>query len=208
MDLLSLSLHIDQTLHTVLATYGYHWTLAIIGIIVFLESSCILTPLLPGDSLLFSAGLVAATGLLPVTHLALTVWLATVIGYSLNYFIASKIKKKIKWSPKNRQRFDTAKNYYQEKGYLGIIFARFVPIIRTFIPFILGMINLNKRTFFVLNVMGASLWVGTLVFGSYFFGSYSWTQNHFKEIIALIILLSVLPYFFLIFRHCTPTRSF
>lgn len=212
MDLLAFSFHIDQTLQELINIYGYNWTLIAISVVIFLESSCILTPLLPGDSLLFSAGMLSGMGFIPIIPLLACVWISTVIGYALNYTLASHLgnywlNKPNRWSKRAKKRLSTAREFHDKHGLFGLTLARFVPIVRTFLPFLIGLMNVPKTSFWKLNTLGASLWVFTLILGAYFCGNIPWVQHHFSLIISLIIVLSVLPYLLISIKYVFNLRN-
>ncbi len=191
-------IHIDTTLVSFVATYGT-WTYAVLFLIIFCETGLVVTPFLPGDSLLFAAGSIAAqpdSGL-SVEMLFILLCLASIIGNKLNYTIGRTIGPRVfsaqnSWLL-NKNHLAEAHEFYQRHGGKTIIFARFLPIIRTFVPFVagIGAMSLSRFTFY--NIISALLWIGSLLCAGYFFGSMPLVKNNFSLVIYGIIAISVLP---------------
>lgn len=197
-QLLNFILHIDNHLIFFVTHYGL-WTYGLLFLIIFCETGLVVTPFLPGDSLLFAAGAIAAgsSNALNVHLLFLLLVLASVIGNDLNYFIGRFIGPKIFSSNKswffNKNYLVKAHNFYERFGGKTIIFARFIPIIRTFAPFVAGIGYMKYRQFFFFNLTGAILWIGSLLYLSYWFGNLPAVKEHFSYIILAIIVISLLP---------------
>jgi len=199
MDLLpriiDLFLHLDQHLGQLITQYGT-WTHLILFLIVFCETGLVVTPFLPGDSLLFAAGTFAALGALDLWIVVLLLILAAIAGDTVNYWIGAYIGPRafrgdIRFLRK--EYLDRTHAFYEKHGGKTIIMARFVPIIRTFAPFVAGVGAMSYPRFIIYNVVGAMLWVGLFVLGGYFFGNISVVRENFTLVILAIIAISVLP---------------
>ena len=188
-------LHLDQYLNQIIQTYGL-WTYAILFLIVFVETGLVIMPFLPGDSLLFAAGTFAALGSLDVWVLWLVIFVAAVLGDTLNYWIGSKIGPRAfdqDMRFMKREYLEKTQEFYEKHGGKTIILARFVPIVRTFAPFVAGVGTMNYRRFFTFNVVGAFLWTTIFVFLGYFFGNIPFVKQNFELAILAIVLMSVVP---------------
>lgn len=188
-------LHIDSHLFELVRDYGV-WIYAILFAIVFCETGLVVTPFLPGDSLLFAAGVVAGTGLMGFPHVLAVLFLAGVLGDAVNYFIGKRIgpvifSRETKFIKK--EHLIKAHEFYEKHGGKAIVLARFVPIVRTFAPFVAGIASMNPVTFFTFNIAGCILWVGTLVSAGYFLGNLNWVQENFSIIVYAIVAISLLP---------------
>jgi len=199
MDLITyfvdLFLHLDEHLSLVIQTYGT-WTYLLLFFIIFLETGFVVTPFLPGDSLLFAAGTFAALGSLKVSLLFLLLGLAAVLGDTANYWIGHFIGPRafsgnIRFLKK--EYLDRTHEFYERHGGKTIILARFIPIIRTFAPFVAGIGKMSYWHFIAYNVIGGLAWVAAFTFGGYFFGNLSFVQNNFTFVVLAIIFISVLP---------------
>ena len=210
-SLLDIFLHLDAYLSTIIHHYGL-WTYLILFIIVFCETGLVVAPFLPGDSLLFVAGVLAGTGGLDLFVLAGVFFAAAVLGDAVNYWIGSFIGPRV-FRYKD-SRFFKAENlakterFYEKHGPKTIVLARFLPIIRTFAPFVAGIGKMRYFRFAIYNILGAALWVGLFVFGGYYFGSIPAIKDHISIVIIIIILASLIPPAkeFLENRHA-PKRS-
>jgi len=190
-------LHIDEALKQLTATYGV-WTYAILVLVVFCETGLVVTPFLPGDSLLFAAGAIAAdpaAGLDPlVLYVLLTV--AAIVGDSVNYSIGARLGIKIfdlNLPFVKREYLDRANEFYAKHGAKMIVMARFVPIVRTFAPFAAGIAKMDYKTFITYNVVGAFIWTTLFIWAGYFFGNLPFVQDNFELVALAIVVLSVLP---------------
>lgn len=178
----------------------YHaWTYAILFVIIFCETGLVVTPFLPGDSLLFVAGAIAAQPNMPITvHLlALIVFAAAVLGDSSNYAIGHFFGRRLFSNPNSKifkqSYLDKTHEFYKKYGGKTIILARFVPIVRTFAPFVAGMGKMHYYYFMVYNVVGGALWVALFCYAGFFFGDLPFVQQNLKLLIVAIIVISVLP---------------
>lgn len=188
-------LHLDRHLGEVVGQYGT-WAYVILLVIVFCETGLVVTPFLPGDSLLFAAGALAAGGSLDVHLLFLLLSVAAIVGDTVNYWIGAWIGPRafsgeIRFLKK--QYLDRTHRFYERHGGKTIILARFIPIIRTFAPFVAGIGAMNYTRFIVYNVVGGIAWVAAFTYGGYFFGNLTFVKEHFSVIIVAIIVISVLP---------------
>lgn len=189
-------LHVDALLASIIAHYGV-WTYALLFLVVFAETGLVVTPFLPGDSLLFAAGTFAGLGLLDPWWLALLLSAAAVIGDSVNYACGRAIGPRVFRSDTHllfkREYLDRTREFFRVHGAKTIVFARFVPIIRTFAPFVAGVGHMSYRQFFAYNIAGGVLWVFLFVFGGVLFGNIPIVRKHFTLVILGIIGVSLLP---------------
>jgi membrane-associated protein len=189
-------LHLDKYLGSFIRDYGL-WTYLVLWLIIFCETGLVVTPFLPGDSLLFVAGTFAALGSFNAITLLLIIWSAAVIGDSVNYSIGYKLGGKI-FSMKNsrffnQQNYDKTFHFYEKYGSITIVLARFVPIFRTFAPFVAGVARMKYWIFALYNIIGGFLWVALFVLAGYFFGNIPLVKNNFSAVIMIIIVISILP---------------
>jgi membrane-associated protein len=208
-NLLNFVLHLDDHLIAFIAAYGM-WTYALLFAIIFCESGIVFAAFLPGDSLLFATGAISAhpAAVLNVHVLFILLMVASVAGNGLNYFLGKVAGPRVFRSGSswmfNRRHIDNAHRFYERYGGKAIVIARFIPIIRTLVPFIAGIGYMTYRQFFVYNLLGAFLWIGGLVYGSYLFGNIPLVQQHFSLVILAIIGLSVATPLVEFLRHrCT-----
>lgn len=196
-ELLGIFLHLDETLGTVIAAYG-GWAYAILFLIVFCETGLVVTPFLPGDSLLFAAGAFAAAGAFHPVLLAALLFVAAVLGDAVNYRIGRRVGARAEGGklfgiPIRKEYIAKTQRYYEKYGAKTIVLARFVPIVRTFAPFVAGVGAMPYRTFARYNVIGAAVWVGLFVTAGYLFGNIPVIKENFELVILAIIFVSVLP---------------
>lgn len=188
-------LHIDVHLFELVEQYGL-WVYAILFVIVFCETGLVVTPFLPGDSLLFASGVVAGAGLMGYGEIMLVLLAAGILGDAVNYCIERHVGPAI-FSRENRlikkEHLLKAHQFYERHGGKAIVLARFVPIVRTFAPFVAGIALMHPTTFFFYNITGCILWVGGLVSAGYFLGNLTWVRENFGIIVYAIIVISVLP---------------
>ena len=189
-------LHIDQHLLELVAAYG-PWIYLILFLIVFAETGLVVTPFLPGDSLLFVAGAIAAMGEMNVHLLVALLILAAVLGDAVNYAVGHFFGMKLFSNPDSRifrrQYLDKTHDFYARQGGKTIILARFVPIVRTFAPFVAGVGRMTYRHFFSYNIVGALAWVLSFSYAGYFFGNLPVVKSNLSLLILAIIVVSVLP---------------
>ena len=202
--LLDIALHLDQHLQALVSEHGA-WIYLILFLIVFCETGLVVTPFLPGDSLLFVAGTVAAAGGMDIHLLVVLLIIAAILGDAVNYAVGHYIGPRMfshnesRWlNPKHLQR---AHDFYEKYGGKTIIVARFVPIIRTYAPFVAGAASMTYSKFALYNVTGAVLWVTSLGYAGYFFGNLPVIKNNLTLVIIGIIILSILPGIIEILRH-------
>lgn len=208
-ELVDFILHLDVHLNTIIQNFGV-WTYLILFLIIFMETGFVITPFLPGDSLLFAAGSFAALGSLNVWALFITLTLAAILGDTINYWIGHYIGPRafsgnVRFLKK--EYIDRTHDFYEKHGGKTIILARFIPIIRTFAPFVAGIGAMEYPRFFFFNVIGAILWVGLFTFGGYFFGNLPFVQDNFTIVILAIIVISVMPGVFEFLRDKYKSRK-
>jgi membrane-associated protein len=196
-QLVDLVLHVDKHLVQLTDTYGV-LMYAILFAIVFLETGVVVTPFLPGDSLLFAAGAIAAVpgSALNVHLLFLLLWVAAVAGDSLNYAIGDRLGPRVfreEWRFLSRKHLLRTQAFYEKHGGKTIFLARFVPIVRTFAPFVAGIGTMPYRRFLMFNVGGGLVWVSLFLYAGYFFGRLPVVRDNFSLVILVIIVLSVVP---------------
>jgi len=191
-----LLVHLDQHLAALLQQYGA-WIYPILFAIIFCETGLVVTPFLPGDSLLFVAGALAATGGIDVHLLALLLVIAGVLGntvnYSIGYFIGPRV---FHWEGSrffNRKALERAHAFYEKHGGVTIIITRFVPILRTFAPFVAGIARMTYLRFSIYNLAGALAWVLSLLYAGYWFGNVPVVKQNLSAVIIGVIVLSVMP---------------
>ena len=205
-----LFLHLDKHLGAIIQQYGT-WTYAILTLVVFCETGLVVTPFLPGDSLLFAAGALAALpgSPLSVGFLFLLLSAAAIAGDTVNYWIGHKVgprafEGKIKFL--NPNHLARTHEFYEKYGGKTIIIARFVPIVRTFAPFVAGIGSMSYGKFITYNVVGGILWVAICLFAGFFFGNLPFVKQNFSVVILAIIFISVLPGVYEFVRHRMDRR--
>ncbi len=199
-------LHIDKHLDQMITTYGI-WVYVILFLIIFCETGLVVTPFLPGDSLLFVAGALAArsTNELDVVILCIVLVAAAILGDSANFEIGKMSGKKLFSNPNSKifkqEYLEKTHNFYRKYGGKTIILARFIPIVRTFAPFVAGMGRMNYFYFLSYNVTGGLAWVLMFTLAGYFVGNVEWVQSNLKLLIVAIILVSILPAIFEVVKN-------
>jgi membrane-associated protein len=197
-------LHIDQHLQVLSAQYG-PWIYGILFLIVFCETGLVVTPFLPGDSLLFAAGSIAAIGSMNIHVMIILLIIAAVLGDWVNFTIGKYFGSRLFANPNSkifkRAYLETTEAFYAKHGGKTIIIARFIPIVRTFAPFVAGMGHMCYRRFFMFNIIGAVAWVILFSYAGYFFGQLPVVKNNLSLVLVAIIVLSVAPAIFEIVRH-------
>lgn len=188
-------IHLDVYLSEIIKTYGI-WTYALLFVVIFIETGFVVMPFLPGDSLLFAAGTFAALGSLDIFVIAAMLMIAAVAGDTVNYWIGHKLgdrvnNNEIKWIRK--EYLDKTHLFFEKHGGKTIFLARFVPIIRTFAPFVAGVGKMSYSYFISYNLFGGVTWVALFVFLGYFFGNIPFVKNNFSIVIVMIIAISLVP---------------
>jgi membrane-associated protein len=199
----SFILHIDKHLGEIIAQYGT-LSYAILFIILFAETGFVFTPFLPGDSLLFAAGAFAAIGSFNIVLLLLVLFVAAFLGDTANYWIGHFFGQKLIDNPRipiNQEHIDKTQHFYDKHGGKTIFLARFIPIIRTFAPFVAGIGKMEYSKFIVYNLTGGFTWVFAFTLAGYFFGNIPFVKHNFSLIIIVIILLSVVPMIYEFVKH-------
>jgi membrane-associated protein len=203
-QIIDIVLHLDRHLSTVIQDYGV-WTYLILFLIIFCETGLVVTPVLPGDSLLFAVGTFAARGALDVGLALFLLSLAAVAGDTLNYAVGYRLgprvfrKEGVRFL--NREYLDRTHRFYERYGAKTIVIARFLPIIRTFAPFVAGIGRMSYTRFVAYNVAGGIGWIACLVLGGYAFGNIPVVRENFTLVILAIIVLSILPGMIEFLRH-------
>jgi len=203
-NFIDIILHLDKYLDLVIRSYGT-WTYALLFLIIFCETGLVVTPFLPGDSLLFAVGTFAALGSIEVQWLVVFLSLAAILGDNVNYWIGHfagpKVFSKEKSRFLNKEYLERTHQFYEKYGGKTIVIARFIPIIRTFAPFVAGIGRMTYRRFTLYNIVGGIAWVLIFVLGGYFFGSIPFIKNNFELAILAIIFISILPGIIEFLRH-------
>jgi membrane-associated protein len=205
-----LVVHLDRHLAALLQQHGA-WVYALLFVIIFGETGLVVTPFLPGDSLLFVAGALAATGGMDVHLLAVLLMLAAILGnttnYSIGYWLGPKVFhwEQSRWF--NRRALDRAHAFYERHGGMTIVITRFAPILRTFAPFVAGIAQMTYIRFTAYNVLGAVLWVGSLVYAGYWFGNVPVVKDNLAVVILAIVVVSVAPLLVEYARHRMRGRA-
>ncbi len=195
INIINFIIHIDTHLEEIIRNYGAY-TYAILWVIVFAETGLVFTPFLPGDSLLFAAGAFAAIGSFNIVYLILLLLIAAILGDTINYMIGRYFGKKIIDHPKfpiNQKHIYNAQQFYEKHGGKTIFLARFVPILRTFAPFVAGIGKMDYKNFVFYNIIGAIVWVVGFCLLGYFFGNITQVKDNFSLVIIAIIVISIIP---------------
>lgn len=198
--IIDIIIHLDRYLSVMIGQFGT-WTYLVLFAIIFMETGFVVTPFLPGDSLLFAAGAFAALGVLDPVLLLVVLSIAAVLGDTANYWIGHYIGPRV-FREEGRSRLfkkehlDKTHVFYERHGGKTIIIARFIPIIRTFAPFVAGVGKMSYWKFISFNVIGGIGWVMMFVLGGYFFGNISFVKKNFSVVVIAIVLISLLPAFF------------
>ena len=188
-------LHIDRHLTEIVRDYG-GWTYAILFLIIFAETGLVVTPFLPGDSLLFAAGALTAQGAMDIVPLYLLLLVAAIAGDQLNYWIGSKVGVHAfdgRFRFLKQQHLERTQHFFRRYGGKTIVIARFIPIVRTYAPFVAGAGGMEYSRFIIFNVGGAFLWITLFLLGGFFFGNIPVVQENFGLVVIGIIVVSVLP---------------
>ncbi len=190
-------MHIDEHLVELIKDFGF-WTYGLMFLIVFIETGVVIFPFLPGDSLLFASGALAAIGGLKLPLVLLTFFVAAVLGDSLNFEIGKCVGTTIKPGSFlgrfiSQENVEKAQLFFNKHGGKTVLIARFMPFIRTFIPFVAGASRMNYRYFLMYNIIGGALWTAVCVLAGYFFGNIPIVKDNFSIVVLAIIFISVLP---------------
>lgn len=203
-------LALDQTLTVVAAQYGA-WLYALLFLIIFAETGLVVFPFLPGDSILFISGTVVAAAGLSVHALVVVLIVAAILGDSVNYAIGHYIGPKVFDRPDSRwfkqEHLRRTQAFYDRYGGVTIIIGRFVPIIRTFAPFLAGVAGMRYARFLSFNVIGAVAWIASLVYAGYLFGNIPWVKDNLSLIVVAIVVVSLLPAISTFFQERKARRS-
>lgn len=194
--LIDFILHLDTHLFSIVTQYGT-LTYLILFSIIFFETGLVIIPFLPGDSLLFVAGTIAAQGSLNIGLLILILFIAAVVGDGVNYsigkFLGPKVFENQRFRLINKKYLKKAQDFYDQKGAIFIVLARFIPIVRTFAPFVAGVSNMKYKTFIMYNIIGAALWVTLMTLAGFFFGNIPVVKENFSLVTIAIIVISLIP---------------
>ena len=196
--LIDMVLHFDNYLPGIIATYGF-WTYLILFAIIFCETGLVVMPFLPGDSLLFVAGALAATGGMDISALIVVLLLAAVLGDNSNYWIGRWFGLRVlHWGEGtsrlfNRNAYDRAHAFYERWGGATMVLARFIPLVRTFAPFVAGVARMTYLRYFLFDLFGAMIWVGSLSLAGYWFGNLPLVRDNLSVVILGIVGFSLLP---------------
>lgn len=195
LKLVDIVLHVDDYLKDLVPQYGV-WIYAILFLIIFAETGLVVTPFLPGDSLLFAIGALCGAEVLNLPTVLISLTVAGILGDSVNYWVGHYMGPKVfKGNGRflKKEYLEKTHNFYERYGGKTIIIARFVPIVRTFAPFVAGVGSMTYGKFMSYNVFGAILWVFSMTLAGYFFGGFKVVQDNFSLVILVIIFLSILP---------------
>ncbi len=203
-------LHFDKYLYAILQQFG-NWSYVLLFVVIFAETGFVVTPFLPGDSLLFVVGTLAAASYLNITLLFVVLVAAAVGGDSINYaigkYFGNHILLKFEGRFIKKEYIEKTHRFYEKYGGKTIILARFIPIVRTFAPFVAGIGKMSYYKFFIYNVSGALLWVSLFVFGGYYFGNIPFIKDNFLVVILTVMLVSILPVVIEFWKHHKAKRN-
>jgi len=203
-EIIETIIHLDRYLDLVIKSFG-NWSYLVFFIIIFAETGLVITPFLPGDSLLFALGALGAIGSFNLLWLFIVLVSAAIIGDSVNYSLGKLFGQKIILKGNYRffkkEHIEKTHKFYEKHGGKAIILARFIPIIRTFAPFVAGIGEMGYYKFFIYNVAGALLWVSIFLLGGYYFGNAPFVKENFFIVILVIIALSVAPVAIEFWKH-------
>lgn len=209
MEIFDFILHLDEHLANIINLFGV-FTYVILFFIVFAETGLVVMPFLPGDSLLFIVGTLAGSGYLNIWVIYFTLLIAAILGDTVNYWIGHHLGKRV-FSKENSRIFNKAylektQDFYAKHGGKTIILARFLPIIRTFAPFVAGVGKMHYKTFLLYNIVGAFIWVTSLTFAGYFFGGLPLIRENFEYAVIGIVFVSLVPVLIEYMKHKHASR--
>lgn len=203
LTIVDILLHVDKYLDLIIKTFGV-WSYVILFIIVFCETGLVVTPFLPGDSLLFAAGALAAIGSFDVSLLVILFASAAIVGDNVNYwighFVGPKVFHKENVRFLNKKYLDRTHEFYERHGGTTVIIARFIPIIRTFMPFVAGLGRMKYPRFLAYDIVGGILWPSLFVLAGFYFGNLAIVKKYFSLVVIAIILISVMPILYHVIR--------
>lgn len=210
VNIFSIIFHIDRYLAISIAFLG-SWSYAFLFVIIFAETGLVVTPFLPGDSLLFAAGALASINLLNIWIACVVMFGAAVLGDMANYWIGYYVGPKVFYKKNsrifNREYLEKTEKFYEKHGGKTIVLARFIPILRTFAPFVAGVGKMRYRMFFFYNMIGAFAWVTFIAFAGYFFGAIPLVKENFEYVVIGIIIVSLIPVMIEYIRHHILSKS-
>ncbi len=196
LNFIDIFIHLDQHLSLLIQSFG-GWAYLIVFLVIFCETGLVVTPILPGDSLLFGLGAIAAMGALKIEWLFVMLSIAAIAGDTVNYMIGHYVGPRVFARESSRffkkEYLERTHRFYEKYGGKTIVIARFVPIIRTFAPFVAGIGSMTYSRFIVYNIVGGISWIALFIFGGYYFGNLSIVKRNFTLVIFAIILISILP---------------
>jgi len=193
--IIDIFLHLDKNLAMVISQYGVA-TYGFLFLIIFMETGFVITPFLPGDSLLFAAGALAASSSLNIFALYILLLFASILGDTINYWVGHFIGPKVFEGEHKfikKEYLIRTQKFYDKYGGQAITIGRFVPIVRTFVPFVAGIAKMSYKFFIIYNILGGVLWVSLFTWTGYFFGNLPFVKNNFRYVVVVIILISITP---------------
>jgi len=209
MEVVQMLLHVDVYVNTLIQFFG-PWTYVILFLIIFAETGLVITPFLPGDSLLFVIGAMAGSGFLNIFAVYITLLVAAILGDTVNYWVGHHLGPRVFSNDNsrlfNKKYLEKTREFYAKHGGKTIVLARFVPVIRTFAPFVAGIGNMEYKTFAFYNVIGGFLWITGLTYAGYFFGGLPIIKNNFEYAILIIVLVSLIPVVIEYIKHKQESR--
>ena len=210
MEIFDALVHFDAYLANIIEIFG-PLTYIVLFLIIFAETGLVIPPFLPGDSLLFVVGTLAGGNLLNIWVVYITLLAAAILGDTVNYWVGNLIGPRV-FSSENsrflkREHLEKTRDFYEKHGGKTIILARFIPIIRTFAPFVAGVGKMRYQTFLLYNIVGAFIWVSGITFAGYFFGGLPIVKNNFEYAVVGIIIISLIPVFIEYVKHKHKTRK-
>lgn len=206
--LVDIFLHLDRNLANVVSLYG-SFVYGFLFLIIFMETGFVVTPFLPGDSLLFASGALAATNAMHIGIIYPLFLAAAILGDTANYWIGHFIGPKV-FETEHRfikkEYLHKAQKFYDKYGGMAILLARFVPIVRTFAPFVAGVAKMDYKKFIMYNVIGGTLWVSLFTFSGYLFGNLPFVKENFHYVVVAIIILSIVPILYEVYKNALEKR--